>query len=266
MPELFHEDVTLHYELDGDGPPLILIPGMLSDSASWFPVVDALAGHFTLIRPDLLGAGRTRPYDAPITLDTLAGDVLALADHLGHPRFAVAGHSLGGLVALRLAGLAPERLSALVAMASTPQPSGHLPHLFQTLCRIRATDDGERLWYNALFPWLFHDDFFRDPKAVAAAAQASIDYPHAQPLSAMAHQIEALGQLRLRDLPRHLDISALALLAEADAMIAEQPARAAWEGLGAEVRTIAKTGHSLHWDQPEVAATAISQFVLNHIA
>lgn len=261
MPELSHDGITLHYEVDGGGPPLILIPGMFSDSASWLPVVAPLAEHFTIIRPDLRGAGRTRPWDAPITLGTLAGDICALADHLGHDRFAVAGHSLGGLVALQVAGKVPGRITALVALASTPMPSGRLPHLFNTLCQIRAAGGGEEIWLEALFPWLFHDGFFRDPAAVAAAVQASLEYPHAQSLQAMQHQTQALGALRLWDLPRQLSCPALALLAEADAMIAEPPARAAWQTLGAQVVTVAQAGHSLHWDQPETTADVMAQFL-----
>lgn len=261
MPDLRIGDLSLHYETEGNGLPLVLIPGMLSDSASWFPVVDPLAEHFTLIRPDPRGAGRSRPLDAEITLDSLAGDVLTLMDHLGHARFAVAGHSLGGLVAARLAALAPERLTGLVVIASTPTPSGRLPHLFRTLCDIRANAGGERLWLDALFPWLFHDSFFRDPTAVEAAVQASLDYPHMQSLTAMRHQTKALGRLNLRSLPSRMTMPSLAILAEADAMIAAPSAQTAWEARGAQVLIVAEAGHSLHWDQPAIAAEAIREFL-----
>lgn len=261
MPELLLDQLTLHYETEGKGPPLVLIPGMLSDSASWFPLVDPLSEHFTLIRPDPRGAGRSRPLDAEITLDTLAEDILALATNLGHDRFAVAGHSLGGLVAARLSAIAPERLSGLVIIASTPKPSGRLPHLFQTLCDIRAKAGGERLWLMSLFPWLFHDGFFRDPAAVEAAVQANLDYPHMQTLEAMRHQTKALGRLNLRSLPGRFETPALVLLAEDDAMIAAPSAKATWEARGAQARIIADAGHSLHWDQPAMAVEAIVDFL-----
>lgn len=261
MPELTHDGISLHYEIDGMGPALFLIPGMLSDNSSWAPVLEPLAENHTVIRPDPRGAGRTRPWDATITLDALAEDILALADHLGHDQIAVAGHSLGGLVALRLAAMAPGRVQSLVAIAATPLPSARLPHLFRSLCETRSAQGREDVWLNVLFPWLFADGFFRDPQSVDAALKAARTYPHAQPLSAMQHQTEALGQLNLRGLPKRLDLPALAILAEDDAMIPLSKTLEAWQVLGAQVRVIPDAGHSMHWDQPRQVADEINGFL-----
>ncbi|MEM9639120.1 MAG: lipolytic enzyme, partial [Pseudomonadota bacterium] len=65
MPDLGLPEVTLHYEVTGSGPPMILIAGMMSDSASWGPLIPHLEAHFTLICPDNRTTGRTRPMDAP---------------------------------------------------------------------------------------------------------------------------------------------------------------------------------------------------------
>ncbi len=261
MPELPLDAITLHYETAGEGPPLLLVPGMLSDNASWLPLVAHLEGHVSLVMPDPRGAGRTRPKAAPITLEALAQDMLEVMAHLGHARFAVAGHSLGGLVALAMAGAAPDRITRLAALATTPRPSARLPALFRTLLAIRRAPEGERLWVEALFPWLFHDRFFRDPQAVAAAVQASLDYPHAQDVAAMAHQVDALGRVNLKALPERLAMPGRAFLAAEDAMIAVDPARAAWKALGAEVEIVPKTAHSLHWDAPEDVATRLMAFL-----
>ena len=58
MPVLERDDLELHYEIEGDGPPLLMIAGMASDSASWAPLVPLLTPHFTLIRPDNRTTGR----------------------------------------------------------------------------------------------------------------------------------------------------------------------------------------------------------------
>ena len=52
MPELALKDITLHYEVDGSGPPLVLLAGMLSDSATWAVIAPLLTQNFTIIRPD----------------------------------------------------------------------------------------------------------------------------------------------------------------------------------------------------------------------
>ncbi|MBS0125962.1 alpha/beta fold hydrolase [Thetidibacter halocola] len=259
MPEVALNGITLHYELAGEGPPLLLVPGMLSDGASWQPLVAPLADRFTLILPDLRGAGRTRPLDAEITLELLAADMLALADHLGHARLAVAGHSLGGLVAAVMAAQAPERLTHLVMLASTPLPSARLPAIFATLCALR--EQGGDGWQRMLFAWLFNDAFFRDRAAVEAAVTAALDYPHAQPLAAMRHQTRALGRINLRALPASLPMPTLALLGAEDALIAPGPAEAAWKARGASTRVLLGLAHSPHWDAPEAVAADIAGFL-----
>ena len=260
MPTLSLPDITLQYEITGDGPPLLLLPGMLSDNASWAPLIPLLSGRFTLILPDPRGAGRTVPWDAPLTLQALAGDMLALLDHLGHARAHVAGHSMGGLVALTLAGRAPGRVASVTCMASTPLPSARIPAIFAALTEARRAGP-EGLWLRQLFPWLFHDRFFRDPQAVEDAVAASLAYPHLQSAEAMAHQTRALGRLDIASLPQAVTVPGLALLAEEDALIPPGPAGRALERMGLTVRTLPKAGHSLHWDAPEAVAGALADFI-----
>ncbi len=259
MPELALPDITLHYEVAGAGPPLMLIPGMLSDNASWLPILEPLAERHSLILPDPRGAGRTKPPDAPITLEGLAADMLALAEHLGHARFAILGHSLGGLVALNMATRAPDRVTHLATLASAPRLSARAVAVFETLCDIRETA-GDRLYTQALFPWLFNERFFQDPSAVEAAVEASLNYPFAQPATAMRHQTEALAGLDFTGVPNHLPMPALALLAGEDALLSNGLASEAWQLLGARVETLPGAGHALHWDAPDDVAGRLLAF------
>lgn len=259
MPEVVRDGATVFYEVTGNGPPLMLVPGMLSDGASWLPLVGPLAERFMLILPDPRGAGRTRGEGA-ITLDTLAADMLAAAADAGCDRFALAGHSMGALVALAMAGQAPGRVTRMAALASSPRPSARVPALFESLVRVRE-GAGDAAFYEALFPWLFADAFFRDRDAVKAAVAASIAYPHAQPLEAMKRQVSALGRLDLKGLPRQVTVPTLALLAADDAMILPEPAAAVWARMGAAVETVEGAGHSLHWDAPEAVAGRMMAFL-----
>lgn len=233
---------------------------MLSDHASWAPVVPLLSKRFTLIRPDPRGAGQTHPHDAPLSLRSLSGDMLGLIRHLGHDRVQVVGHSLGGLVALALAARAPEQVAGLAVLASSPLPSARLPFVFRTLCDIRESGPQD-LWLRQLFTWLFQDSFFRDPEAVKAALTASLAYPFKQSRSAMEHQTRALGRLDLDALPHQIAMPGLALMAEDDALIAPGPASARFAQMGLTVRQMPKVGHALHWDAPDLVADALIHFL-----
>ncbi|PTL84418.1 alpha/beta fold hydrolase [Vitiosangium sp. GDMCC 1.1324] len=105
----------LHYELQGDGFPVVLLHGGLLDLRMWDGQAGPLARHFTTLRYDLRGFGKTQ---APLG-QPYAGheDLRALLDHFSMDRVHVIGHSLGGRFALDFALAFPERVSCLVLVA-----------------------------------------------------------------------------------------------------------------------------------------------------
>ena len=105
----------------GDGPPLLLVHGWPQTWYAWRLVMPALARHFTVVAPDQRGTGLSgKPQDGYDT-GTLADDLAALMDALGHRRFAVAGHDTGMWIGYALAADHPDRVARL-AVAETPLP------------------------------------------------------------------------------------------------------------------------------------------------
>jgi pimeloyl-ACP methyl ester carboxylesterase len=81
-------------------------------------VAERLADRFRILTFDLRGHGRSSKVRGRYEIDDFVGDVLALADHAGFETFHLAGFSLGGLIAQRLALTHPERLRRLVLLAT----------------------------------------------------------------------------------------------------------------------------------------------------
>ena len=264
MPLLRCPDIELHYEIDGSGPPVFLIAGMLSDSASWGSLVDVLAEHFTVIRADNRTTGRTTPALAETSPQQNAKDLLALMDHLELPTAHIVGHSMGGYIAAELAALVPTRAASLTLLCSAPMNLPRSWHLFQTFCDIRRTGP-EGLWLRSLFPWLFHHSFFENPLQIDGAIAASLAYPHAQSLEAMQHQLDALKCYDPGDLIHRIEAKTLALLAQDDLIV---PHREALDLLGkipqANIQTIANSGHSIHWDAPAQVLSHLLPFLKEH--
>ncbi|MTB87601.1 alpha/beta fold hydrolase [Aeromicrobium senzhongii] len=106
------------YRMRGTGPPLLLLHGMACDSTTWFPVMDQLAQHFTVIAPDLLGHGESDKPNADYSLGGFANGMRDLLTILGIDKVTVAGHSFGGGVAMQFAYQFPERTERVVLVSS----------------------------------------------------------------------------------------------------------------------------------------------------
>jgi 3-oxoadipate enol-lactonase len=118
--------IELAYERRGGGTPLVLIHGYPLDHTIWDPVVPLLEKHFDLILPDLRGFGQSGIVQAPYMLADMAVDIAALLDFLKIKKAAIAGHSMGGYVALAFARAYSKRLLGLglvasQALADTPE-------------------------------------------------------------------------------------------------------------------------------------------------
>lgn len=103
----------------GTGPGLLLAHGAGGSVAlNYGPILDGLGAGHTVVGVDYPGTGRTPRAPGPLTVDFLADQLIAAADAEGLQRFALAGFSLGGPVAIRAAAKYPERVSALVLTAT----------------------------------------------------------------------------------------------------------------------------------------------------
>jgi len=112
-----------HAVIGGEGPPLLLVHGWPESWYAWRLVMPALARDFEVIAVDQRGMGLTdKPRDG-YDAGTLARDLVALMDALGHERFAVVGHDTGYIISYALAADHPDRVDR-VALAEIPGPPG----------------------------------------------------------------------------------------------------------------------------------------------
>ena len=124
--------LRLHAVIGGEGPPLLLIHGWPQAWCAWRMLMPTLAGDFELIAVDQRGMGLSdKPKDGYDTA-TLANDLVALMDELGHDLFAVYGTDTGMTIAYALAADHPNRVERLVVSEAplpgiSPSPPLFLP-------------------------------------------------------------------------------------------------------------------------------------------
>jgi pimeloyl-ACP methyl ester carboxylesterase len=118
--------LQLYYEIRGSGRPLVLLHGgLLTIDLNFGPLLEPLAASRQVIAVEFQGHGHTADTGRPMTIEALAGDIVALLDHLGIAEVDLFGLSLGGLVARAVALGAPDRVGRLiVASADAHRPPG----------------------------------------------------------------------------------------------------------------------------------------------
>lgn len=110
MPRAEVNGIQMNYEVAGDGPPLVLIHAWPTDHAVWQLQVPVFSQYYRTIAIDLRGCGQSDKPAGPNTPQVMSADIVALLDVLGYDRAAVAGISLGGIVAAQLTLDYPERI------------------------------------------------------------------------------------------------------------------------------------------------------------
>lgn len=116
------DELTLHVERDGSGPPLLLLHGFTGSAIMWSALRPALRARFELILVDLPGHGRSSAPANPsrYALHRTADDLARVLDALDVARAAVIGYSMGGRTALQFALAHADRLTALILESTSP--------------------------------------------------------------------------------------------------------------------------------------------------
>lgn len=128
------------YRTAGSGPVVVLIHGMAGSSATWRRVAPALAEHYAVVAPDLLGHGRSAKPRGDYSLGAYACGIRDLLVALGHERATIVGQSLGGGVAMQFAYLFPQRVERLVVVGS-----GGLGQEVSALLRVLSLPGAEAI-------------------------------------------------------------------------------------------------------------------------
>jgi len=120
----------LCYDVSGQGPPLALVSGLGGTMAFWQPHVQVLARRFRVILHDHRGTGQSSRRPIDFSVEQMAGDLIALLDHLDVRRAHLIGHSTGGAIGQTVALDHARRLDRLVLSASWTSPDEYFRRLF----------------------------------------------------------------------------------------------------------------------------------------
>jgi pimeloyl-ACP methyl ester carboxylesterase len=238
-----NNEVSLYYEIEGQGAPLLMIHGFMSTGATQFPELRAhLAKSYQVIAPDLRGYGQSAPKPRPYGVDFYredAEDLVALLEHLKLDQVIIVGFSDGGEIAFWLPILAPDRIKAVVAWGAI----GHFDN------SIRAS-----VLSNLSMSW-------RTPALDALHGAEHIAIMAERWVHAMLGMIDRggdvtygrAGEIRCPVLVMLGDKDELNPIGKGQAMAAAIP-----QGQFVEFKN---TGHQIHFEQPSRFQETVDQFL-----
>ena len=161
MPKIKANGITMNYDQQGTGEPLILIPYISADHACYAFQVAEYAKHFTCISLDLRGTGETDKTDEAYSTEDLADDVAAFIQALGISRAHVTGLSLGAAIGMWLAAKHPESVASLSLHSAWPKTDAYMKSVIQTFQHTaRAMGSVPEMVIMALFPWCLTPELY----------------------------------------------------------------------------------------------------------
>lgn len=193
MPKVRANNLTMHYDQQGSGEPLILIPYLAADHACYAFQVAEYAKHFTCISIDPRGAGETDKPGGDYSIELLADDVAAFMAALGIERAQVSGVSFGAAIGMWLAAKYPARVRSLSLHSAWPRTDPFLRTLVQGWqIMARASGSVAELIVFGIFPWCFTPELYATkPEFIESLADFVRSRP-AQPLDAFERQSNAV--------------------------------------------------------------------------
>src|SRR5262249_32982298 len=156
MPNIKVNNLRMHYEQQGTGEPLLLIPYLAADNAAYAFQVADYAKRFNCISIDPRGAGETDKPEGDYSTELFADDVAAFLGALGIERAHIAGLSLGAATGMWLAAKYPQRVKSLSLHSAWPRSDHFLRTVVQGW-QVMAKGLGSvtDMVIQGIFPWCF---------------------------------------------------------------------------------------------------------------
>jgi 3-oxoadipate enol-lactonase len=260
MPAATINGAEIYYEDVGQGFPLFLLHALTFDTRMWADQVVALSKKYRCINMDFRGHGRSSMPDSECTLEQFAEDVYGLMKELGIEQAHVAGLSLGGMVAMRLALAHPEVVRSLVLVGTSAQAEqAERAAQYETMARI-SKEQGPEAIMPGVVPLFFSQAFIQgQPQKLEAFKEEfrNIDREGAYRAT--------LATARRRDIGEEIKsirVPTLIIVGEQDLTEPVSEAETIQRQIaGSRLEKIAGAGHITSLEEPEKVTALIEEFL-----
>jgi pimeloyl-ACP methyl ester carboxylesterase len=193
MPKVKANGITMNYDQQGSGEPLILIPYLTADHACYAFQVPEYAKHFTCISLDLRGTGETDSTSGAYSTEDLADDVAAFMQALNISKAHISGLSFGGAIGMWLAAKHPAKVQSLSLHGAWPKTDAYAKAVVETWQIVAsALQSVPEMVISAIFPWCLTPELYAaKPEFIKSLADFVRSRP-AQSLDSFKQQSDAV--------------------------------------------------------------------------
>lgn len=270
MPKVQVGDISMYYEVVGEGEPLVLIHGLTLDHLSWSFQTQAFSENYQVLLFDNRGVGRTDSPEMEYTTEMMADDLAGLLDVLEINKAHVLGLSLGGMIAQEFALKYPDRVERLILAVTAARPAKtamRTNHIIETLYKMAQNEVGLEERTRMFMVWSFSPRFFEDPKQAQIMVNLVANAPHPQPLQGLAGQLAAASRHDTYDRLEQIQAPTLVLGAREDLLLPARHSEELAEGIkNSRLHMIDDAAHLFCIEQPGVFNQAVLDFLADELS
>jgi pimeloyl-ACP methyl ester carboxylesterase len=260
MPILRSDDAEIYYEIQGDGPPVVLLHPFPAHHEFWRPVIPALQSRYRLILPDLRGHGQSEVGQGPAVMAKHAADIARIMDavEVGEAAFIVC--SIGGYIVFEFLRRYRARVSALALCDTRPQADTSEARANRLKNADAVLEQGSPQFLESMIPKLLGTTTVSSRPDLVEAALRMMRGVSPENISlvlrGMAERPDSTPDLK------HINLPTLIVIGEEDTLSSGADGELMRQNIpGSRLKMIPKAGHYAPWERPEAVAPLLRQFL-----
>lgn len=262
MPKIKVNDISMYYEIHGQGEPVIFVSGFSADHLPWMPIVEKFSNHYQVVLFDNRGAGQTDIPQGPYTIEQMANDIAELCKQINISKAHFVGNSMGGYLVQMLAYRYPSLVKSLVI--SNSALFTYTPFHFYVAAQlelIKANAPAESL-IKASCAWAFSYRYLSQPEKLNELVQWGLNNPYPFTVMGYEAQYAALDAFDSRSWAKEIKAPTLVIGGDQDLIFNPQ----LFETLAKEIpgsiyHCFKECGHLPHLEYPEEYASLVKNFL-----
>ena len=261
MPHIKVNDISMYYEIHGQGEPIVFIGGFTADHVVWNATLSYFK-DYQVILFDNRGAGQTDVPEGPYSIEQMADDVAALCESLGILRAHFVGNSMGGFILQTLIMRHRDLVKSATLSNSVLTPRAPFQIYLEALRELRNSNASEEVLIKMACSWFFSYQFISQPGMLEVLTQMGLKNPYPVTDKGFDAQYAALQKFDSSSWAQKINVPTLVLAGDQDLVFRETLVKQLAANIpNARYYCFSDCGHLPQIEYPEKFAELVDMFI-----